>query len=235
MKALVKISRSGLLGFIEASEAWLQNSGAKPDFQYVHDAYDEMASSDIRKRDKARERADRGIVQARLLLDLARRTSKTGDEIPGYYQKQRSGRLYGEGVLNLQRCMREVRRAALRGCFDVDLNNAHWSLLSSMCRRIAFPTPCIDAYILDRRGTRVRIARETGLNQNQVKKVLILLIYGSRLVASPFREDALQKQLGDENARRVIADETVRELFSELTGATAAVTKNYRDRSSYRG
>lgn len=85
------------------------------------------------------------ISQIEYLLTLAK-ASKSG-LLPITYVQSNGGRLYAEGAVNLQNCKREIRKTALAGMFDVDIENCHYNLLEQMCARIGIKTPRISHYV----------------------------------------------------------------------------------------
>ena len=109
--------------------------------------------------------------------------------------------------MTLQNCQREVKRAALSGCWEYDFENAHWSLLRQMINSIeqhtkkTIPLPAVDAYLADKSGYRQTIARDVAISEKDAKTCIIALIYGAALTDDPAR--AIPKEIGVDAAGRL--------------------------------
>ena len=125
------------------------------------------------------EKEQRIKFQAAVLLDLSLNTSQS---IPkGYvvqrYVQQKTGRIYGINI-TLQNVCREVRHAALNKLFSYDINNCHYSILSQLTTN---KTPTIEHYLKNKSQVRNRLSTDLSMNIDDVKTILISIIYGARL------------------------------------------------------
>lgn len=94
------------------------------------------------------------------------------------YVEYPSGRLYSVGP-SLQTAPREVRRTALKGCFDYDVQNCHYHLLLQLAQRTGRDAPAIRDYLARKGEIRQQLADELGIPVKTIKQLLIALIYGS--------------------------------------------------------
>lgn len=164
------------------------------------------------------------VSQIEYLLALAK-SSKSG-LLPITYVQSNGGRLYAEGPVNLQNCKREIRKTALTGMFDVDIENCHYNLLEQMCNRIGIKTPCINHYVRNKKQVRKEIASTLQCSEEQAKVVLIALIYGSNL--SP---RGVLKKLGIDTSKVTIKDTWISKLAQEITHVRRYVIEDYTART----
>lgn len=237
IKAAVEVDGNALLTFHNAAEAWIAGEAALDGFSWVHEFYDSLVPCSGPKggRAAAEERAKRGITQASMLLDAAKRSKEPGYVVCCTYSERNCGRLYAEGGLTLQGCLREVRRAALRGCYDVDVDNCHATILSQIVKPLGLATPVLDSYLRDKRCFRQMIAEETDLSERDVKELLIALIFGAKLTVIPGGKGELQELLGIDALKRVAANKDICALQAELRKAQTAVINDYRFRNKHVG
>jgi hypothetical protein len=86
------------------------------------------------------------------LLRLSRNSLCSGS-IPLLYQQKATGRLT-EVLYAVQNTEREVLSAALTGFWDYDLQNAHYSILSSLAKQLGRTTPVVDEYLRNKKQIR---------------------------------------------------------------------------------
>ena len=100
------------------------------------------------------------------------------------YTEKDSGRLYGDGYLNLQTLPKEMRYIAMGGLeyYEYDIENAHYNILYQYNKMVKGPVlNKIKEYITDTNGVREQISNEIGVRIELVKKVLIPIIYGATM------------------------------------------------------
>lgn len=238
MRAAVEIEGDNLHTFHHAAQNWIDGEPAPAGFQWAHDKWDAMRddrgpNSGI---EKATARATMARDQASIMLDLAKRSGVPGFVIPTTYRESPAGRLYAEGAINLQRCVGEVRKAALKGCYDVDIENCHWALLSQMATRIGITTPYISAYLDNKKATRAELASAAGISLDDAKFVLLAMIYGATLDRTPRKNTlAIEARIGKEAADRLRGFQRVRDLYRDVKKARAAIIQDYTDRTQKDG
>ena len=116
------------------------------------------------------------------------------------YEQITTGRLYARGI-NLQNCPREIRMAALSGCWDYDIDCCHFAILNQMAMSFGFDCSAIRDYIANKKLFRSAIAKESGISYEQAKTVLTMLIYGA--VKSHRSQDAIPVEIGNEASSRL--------------------------------
>ena len=121
------------------------------------------------------ERAGAYLADVRALLDIAQSNAPAG-HLDCHYHQTSTGRLSMEGV-NLLNAPRIIRTAALHGCWDIDIENCHLTLLTQLASPVS--DAAVSSYRDDTKGTRRRIAERTGIPESTVKKCANALMYGA--------------------------------------------------------
>ena len=109
------------------------------------------------------------------------------------YCEYPSGRLYSVGP-SLQNDFRELRKVALAGHWDYDVENCHYSLAAQLANRVGIETPAIDYYLAHKSEVRNELASITGSPVSGIKQCLLALIYGARTSLS--KEQAIVQTIG---------------------------------------
>jgi len=238
IQAAIEINGDNLHAFHHAAQSWLDGENAPASFQWAHDKWNVMRdgrgpNSGI---EKATARAVLARNQASVILDLAKRSGVPGFVIPTTYRESPAGRLYAEGSANLQRCAGEVRQAALKGCYDVDIENCHWSLLSQMAARIGITTPNVSHYLAHKKATRAELASAAGISLDDAKFVLLAMIYGATLARSPKQHThAIEERIGKDAADHLRHFEIVTNLHQDVKRARNAIISDYAQRTKKSG
>ena len=149
-------------------------------------------------------------------------------EWPGYvlhrYSEIESGRVYAEGVGNLQNCYRVLREAAMAGLYDIDIENCHYSILAQMAAAQGYPCTEINDYLANKKKVRESLAAEFGISEDQAKEALIALIYGAKF--SVRAKDALPKIFNSTQlAKKIYLHPKFLALRNDIAGARAVVLK----------
>ena len=118
------------------------------------------------------------IAPLNLLMLQANCVAMPRGSVEVVYSEYESGRLYTQGGF-LQTAPREIRSAAFAGCFDYDVENCHYSLLSQLAYRCNQFTPAIDDYLLRKPEIRHQLAADLGVSVKTIKGTLIAAIYGA--------------------------------------------------------
>ena len=113
--------------------------------------------------------------------------------IPMTYEVVSTGRLFATNA-TLQGYNKEVRYAALQGCFAYDMESAHQSILLQLLEEEGADFTELDVlreYVNEKKAVRERLSKELGLPIKAVKDILQALTYGARLSRS--RNEAVYK------------------------------------------
>mgnify|MGYP006427456203 CR=1 FL=1 len=238
VKAAIEIDGENLHNFHYAAQAYLIGDPCPPGFEWVYEQWEDLRTGrgPNSGEDAAKRRSKMARDQASVMLDLAKRSSVAGYIIPTTYRESSAGRLYAENAINLQRCVSEVRKVALKGCFDADISNCHWSLLAQMADRLGEPAPYIVKYLNKKQTTRAEIASAVGISIDDAKFLLLALVYGATLTRSPEEQTrAIEERLGMEAAERARVDQNVLDLYSDVRRIRKAVLADYADHSNKPG
>lgn len=168
------------------------------------------------RHDKAHKALIKRRDAAAMLLAYAYADLGGPGAIPMRYREARSGRLYATGF-NLQNCPKEVRFAALDGCWDYDISNCHFTLLAQMSEEYGFACPEIHHYLANKTTMRNTLAFELGVDAQAIKVCLLALIYDAPLSCS--RYAAIGRALGKEKAGRLLEKPQFTALADEVKRA----------------
>lgn len=165
---------------------------------------------------------------------LADRLTSLVDEcrtdIAGYgvlahqYEVCPSGRMYALGS-NLQQAPKILKEIALAGCWEYDIENAHYSIVRQMAAKFGYQCKAIDHYLAHKKEVRTELAREAGLTIGEVKTCLVALIYGARASTSP--KSAMVKLVGRDRAARLFEISLFVQLKEDVRKARLAILKNH--------
>jgi len=142
--------------------------------------------------------------------------------LPIQYVQSNTGRLYATGV-NVQGCKRQIRHAALVGCYDYDIAACHFSILTQMAAKFGLKCYAIDDYIANKAQTRLELSNMLGVDVYTAKKVLTAMAYGAR--QSLYPKDAIAKQIGQEAAKRFFGLDLYKALKNDISKATDKILK----------
>lgn len=140
------------------------------------------------------------------------------------YAEVSTGRLYAKGV-SLQTAPRLIRKAALHGLYEYDIENCHYAVFTQMASRYGVTCECINRYLANKSATRERIANSVGILIGQAKTCLIALMYGARRSIRP--EDAIPDEIGVDKAKRLYADPTFSGIADDVLQGRAAILKGW--------
>ncbi len=179
----------------------------------------------------------RSIDYIKLLVIYAKTDIGQNKFIVHRYVEHKTGRLYAQGVANLQNAPRSIRQAALQGFYDYDIENCHYALFRQLAARAGFQTPNIDDYLKNKKEVRESLADEIGAPSGQVKECLIQLIYGAR--RTEFSKAAIPKTLDKkeysisgkayldkDSTRKFINHPFVKALYEELKQGRKVIIAN---------
>ena len=128
-----------------------------------------------------RESNRQRIYEINRLLATAR--EQNSPLIPVFYKEAKTGRYTAQSAI-LQGYHRSVRYAALRGCYEYDLEAAHQNLLVQLLDReqVDFPElEVVREYVSNKQGTREKLATDLKTSIDTVKEIIQALTYGAQL------------------------------------------------------
>jgi hypothetical protein len=158
---------------------------------------------------------------AAMVVSKARHVGWLGNVLHRYCEIE-SGRVYAEGVGNLQNCYRVLREAAMAGLYDIDIENCHYSILEQMAASHGYQCTEVLAYLANKKQVRESLAAEFGISVRQAKDALIALIYGAKF--SVRATDALPKIFNDIRlAAKIYQHPKFLALRNDIAGARAVV------------
>jgi hypothetical protein len=131
---------------------------------------------------------EEGIQQRIFEIDrlLATSREQNSPSIPVFYREVRTGRYTAQNAV-LQGYHRSVRYAALRGCYEYDLEAAHQNILIQLLDRKNLDFPelnVIRGYVANKQGIREQLATDLNTSFDTVKEILQALTYGAQLTSN---------------------------------------------------
>lgn len=122
---------------------------------------------------------DRAIHSCRMVLYHSNYIGYPG-MMPNYYKVSTAGRVVGIG-LNLQNVPREIKQAALVGCFDHDIVNCHITIAEQLGRKLGCDTEALQWWIAVKADKRERalLADQFGTDADTLKQCMLALTYGA--------------------------------------------------------
>ena len=230
LQTSVTVDSNSLGLFIQAAKAFYWKQRVPVGGEWVSNFYSALAKRDGNI--EAGARLQRALDHAVRLYATGMSSKAVGCTVFMQYQEAQSGRLYTKGV-SLQNCVREVKRAALPGRFDVDMVNAHYSILAQIAHSLGAELPDIDMYNSNKKAVRAAIAAETGLSVDTVKTGLVSLIYGA--VPSPHEDTAFKRLMGAKDARKFLQHPFVKGISKDLRSCRKQIIAHYREKSTRPG
>ena len=147
---------------------------------------------------------------------LATSREQNSPSIPVFYKEAKTGRYTAQSAI-LQGYHRSVRYAALRGCYEYDLEAAHQNLLVQLLDREQINFPELDVlreYVSNKQGTRERLATDLNTSIDTIKEILQALTYGAQLTSNK-RQKIFESCEGDlELIERVITNPWLKQYAS---------------------
>ena len=128
--------------------------------------------------------------ESKTLLEKRIRLLKNGNQLEIiYHQKKGMGRFYSDDDLSLTCLARNIRNTiyAYYGWVDYDFVASHPSVLASIAVKLRIKTPCIDAYVKDKKpfvkmlSDHHSVAGEPPLQKDHIKKLINASLYGGGL------------------------------------------------------
>lgn len=97
-----------------------------------------------------------------------------------YHQPSpRFGRMFANRSQSLQNITRAVRHTIAGDLYyDIDIENAHPTILAYICKQKGIPTPLLTSYNAQREKVFEAIMKDTGLNRGDVKQLFLSIMNG---------------------------------------------------------
>jgi hypothetical protein len=147
---------------------------------------------------------------------LATSREQNNPTIPVFYKEAKTGRYVAQNAI-IQGYHKSVRYAALRGCYEYDLEAAHQNLIVQLLDRdnINFPElNVLREYVSNKQATRDKLASELSTSVDTVKEILQALTYGAQLTSNKRQKIYESCQGDDELIERVLANSWLKQYAS---------------------
>ena len=169
---------------------------------------------------------EEGIQQRIFEIDrlLATSREQNSPSIPLFYREVRTGRYTAQNAV-LQGYHRSVRYAALRGCYEYDLEAAHQNILIQLLdrKKIDFPElNVLREYVANKQRTREQLATDLNTPIDTVKEILQALTYGAQLTSNK-RQKIYEACEGDEE----LIDRVINNPLLKQFASTFKITREH--------
>ena len=165
-------------------------------------------------KDFSRDGIQQRIFEINRLLATSR--EQNSPSIPVFYREVRTGRYTAQNAV-LQGYHRSVRYAALRGCYEYDLEAAHQNLIVQLLDRDKVDFPELNVlreYVSNKQATRDKLASELSASVDTVKEIIQALTYGAQLTSNK-KQKIYESCQGDaELIERVLANSWLKQYAS---------------------
>lgn len=125
-------------------------------------------------------------AQLTLMKDYLARVNKRGESMMQYYQRNGFGRYWTAAALGIQNISRKIRHTLCRDfMYDIDMKNAHPTLLSWYCHDNGINCTGLDAYIANREEYLTDWMTRNNETRDDAKAHFLAIINGRRVKLAP--------------------------------------------------
>ncbi|CAC5420789.1 unnamed protein product [Mytilus coruscus] len=129
---------------------------------------------------------DRQNGQLTLLKNYLEQVNGKVERLMNYYQLNKFGRYWTEGDMGIQNMSRKIRHTLCQNfMYDIDMKNAHPTLLSWYCHDNGINCTGLDAYIENREKYMADWMMHTGNTRDEVKAHILAIINGRKVMLDP--------------------------------------------------
>ena len=153
------------------------------------------------------------ITDLQKFIKLQSNTVTDSGTIPMSYVETPAGRLQGQSK-HLQNVPRDVRNAALAGCWDYDIENCHFAIFVQLAKRHGYECPAIRQLLCHKKMIRQFIGETIGIAPEQAKTCLLALLYGA--VCSESHMATIPKMIGRGKAGRLYRNAWFQSIKDEV-------------------
>ena len=147
---------------------------------------------------------------------LATSREQNNPSIPVFYKEAKTGRYVAQNAI-IQGYHKSVRYAALRGCYEYDLEAAHQNLIVQLLDRDSVNFPELNVlreYVSNKQATRDKLASELSASVDTVKEIIQALTYGAQLTGNKKQKIYESCQGDEELIERVLANSWLKQYAS---------------------
>ena len=102
-----------------------------------------------------------------------------GEQLMSYKQKNGFGRYWGSKEISIQGISRKIRHTLCKDLMiDIDIKNAHPTLLSWCCHENGIKCRALDDYIHLREDLLADLMKTSDISRDEAKKILLAIING---------------------------------------------------------
>ena len=121
-----------------------------------------------------------------LLKEYLSRTNKRGECLMTYHQRNGFGRYWTSEKIGLQNMSRKIRYTLCKDTMtDIDMKNAHPTLLATYCHQNNIPCKGLDTYVNDRENLLSTYMKSENLTRDEAKRSLLEILNGKEMILKP--------------------------------------------------
>lgn len=140
-------------------------------------------------------------------------------ELDQEYFRKKTGRLYAYGSGAMQTMPKPMRKAAFKGCYDIDLCNAHYRIASHFTEN-----KIIQEYAYDASLVRKMLANDLNLSPSDVKLLFIMLMYGAG--TSGRKGSSLEREFGKDKLQEMLSHNYTKSIMHGIEQLTEDLQVN---------
>jgi hypothetical protein len=169
------------------------------------------------------EATERSIEWVGILIRLAQTDIAGRGFIMHRYAECATGRLYARGY-SLQTAPKRIRKVALHGLWDYDIDNCHFSIFEQLAARYGYHAHAVRHYLAHKDEVREGIASRIGIDKDRgAKMALLALMFGAR--TNEHYETAIPKVIGMDKARLLYQDREFAALAKDVQAGRGVILK----------
>ena len=190
---------------VVTNEAKARAKTRREDRQALGGVNRELSLQSLLSKDFTLEGMQQRLIEINTLFLKAREMKNSA--IPVIYTEVSTGRYTSKEAI-LQGYHRSVRYAALKGCYEYDLEAAHQNILIQLLDKQGNSFAELDVvreYVAKKKQVRKRLAKELMTSVETVKEIIQELTYGAKLNRSP-KQSVYKTCKGDKNLLKRVCD-----------------------------
>jgi hypothetical protein len=168
---------------------------------------------------------------ARKIVQWSRIDISKNNALIHKYWESNEGRLYAQDNINLQTAPSNIRKAALQGSWDYDMDNCHYSLFHQLANRAGYQADNINDYLTNKEPIRDEISKAVGRPVKAIKQCLLAMMYGTNqtsYISPNHKPPALPKYLGVNAAEKFINHPRVKGLNDDIKLGRKAIIEDHQ-------
>ena len=145
------------------------------------------------------------------------------------YAEAGSRRLYAQGI-SLQNTSKLLRRVALNGLYDYDVENCHFSIFYQLADQCNYECEAIKYYLTHKKEIRDTIAKDIGITIEEIKMCLLALMFGAKM--NTWKDNSIPQAIGQVKSSALFKHSTFKAIADELSQGKKLILKGSTKRKA---